>query len=390
MSDYLLNTYQPLPVCFSHGEGAWLWDEDNHQYLDALGGIAVCGLGHAHPDITKAIQTQAQQLLHTSNYYQISNQQHLAQQIAQYSGMSESFFANSGAEANEAAMKICRLFGHKKAIEHPHVIVMEKAFHGRTLAMLSASGSRKVQAGFEPLVQGYIRAPYNDIDAIETILQNRHDVVAIFLEPIQGEGGINLPSAGYLQSVRQLCDRYDCLMVLDEVQSGIARTGKFFAYQHENILPDIVTSAKALGNGIPIGACIAAGKALNLLQPGNHGTTFGGSPFATKVASTVLDVIERDSLCDASHQLGQFILEGLTDSLQNFQCVNEVRGKGLMIGIELNRPCLALAKIGLKERILFNIASSQVVRLLPPYILDREQAQLIIDKITSCISQFTQ
>lgn len=388
MSDSLLTTYQSLPVSFTHGQGAWLWDAAGKKYLDALGGIAVCALGHAHPEVTAAICEQAGKLLHTSNVYQIENQRRLADQLTRLAAMEQAFFCNSGAEANEAALKLCRLYGHKKGIHNPHVIVMEKAFHGRTLATLSASGSRKVQAGFEPLVQGFIRAPFNDMKSLETIARHSHEVVAVLLEPIQGEGGIYLPDANYLLNIRELCDANDWLMVLDEVQTGVGRTGKFYNYQHHNLLPDIVTTAKALGNGIPIGACLARGKALDLFHAGNHGSTFGGNPFATHVAHTVLSIIERDHLVKQAATRGDQLQHSLRKHLADNAHVVDIRGQGLMIGIELGIPCRELLRIGLEQGILFSITADKVVRILPPYIISEEETEEIGKRIAGAITTF--
>jgi acetylornithine aminotransferase len=383
-----MTTYNPFPVTFEKGDGAWLYDTEGRDYLDALGGVAVCALGHHHPVITDAILDQAQRLLHTSNAYHIQHAEKLAKKLCEITGMEEVFFANSGAEANEAALKLSRLYGHQKNIEFPHLIVMEKSFHGRTLAMLSASGNRKIQAGYEPFVQGFIRCPFNNIEAAEQILQSRHDIAGIMVEPIQGEGGIFVPDPGYLKALRELCDKYDCLLILDEVQTGIGRTGKFFAYQHENILPDVVTCAKALGNGIPIGACLARGKAAHLFKPGMHGSTFGGNPFATRVGLAVLEALEQDKLIARASELGHRIKTALTEALANHPHVKAVRGKGLMIGIELDKPCREIMQIGLNNRILFNVTSESVIRLLPPYILTDEEADLIVTRIVKTIEDY--
>lgn len=290
MADHLMSTYSRLPVEFQRGDGIWLWDSEGRQYLDALSGIAVCGLGHAHPAVTSAIAEQAGTLVHTSNLYGIGLQGQLADKLCSLSQMDRVFFSNSGAEANEAAIKIARLFGHSKGIDNPAIIVMDKSFHGRTLATLTATGNRKVQAGFEPLVQGFIRVPYNDLDAIGKVAANSQDVAAILVEPIQGEGGINIPDEAYLDGIRALCDDNNWLMMLDEIQTGMGRTGRWFAWQHSNARPDVVTLAKALGNGVPIGACLASGKAAEMMQPGSHGTTFGGNPLACRAAIAVLEI----------------------------------------------------------------------------------------------------
>lgn len=388
MTSHLMSTYKPLPISFSHGKGAWLWDNDGNAYLDALTGIAVCGLGHAHPKVTATIQEQAQKLLHTSNGFRIDNQEHLADRLTQLSGMDNAFFANSGAEANETALKLCRLWGREKNIAIPHVIVADNAFHGRTLATLSASGSRSIQAGFEPLVQGFIRVPFNDVNAIKTVLQSRHDVVAIMVEPIQGNGGIKIPADDYLLQLRKLCDEYDCLLILDEIQSGMGRSGKWFAYQHTPILPDILTCAKALGNGIPIGACLARGKAAQLFQPGQHGATFGGNPFACAVALTVLNTIEEENLLPHIAKMGELLQQGLNETLSHHPKVKAIRARGLLLGVELSAPCTNLLPIGLKERLLFNVTAENVIRILPPYIINADEVAQIVTRLQKTIAQF--
>lgn len=389
MTDELMSTYNPLPVSLERGKGAWVWDTKGKRYLDAMGGIAVCALGHAHESITQVIQDQAGKLLHTSNLYHIDYQEALAKKLIALSGMEQAFFCNCGAEANEAALKLCRLYGHKLGINNPCIIVMEKAFHGRTLAMVSASGSRKIQAGFEPLVQGFIRAPYNDIAALETIAKHAHDVVAVMLEPIQGEGGIQIPAPDYLKKIRALCDEHQWLMVLDEVQTGMGRTGQFFCYQHENILPDIVTLAKALGNGIPIGVCLARGNARNLFHPGSHGSTFGGNPLSCRVALTVLETLEKEQLISTNAATGQMLLTQLKSKLAHHPLVADIRGKGLMIGIELKKPCRPILQIGLDKGILLNVTADNVIRLLPPYILDPVQIDYLIECVVDCINEFS-
>ena len=380
-----MKTYAPLDVTFEHGDGAYLWDTNGQQYLDALCGIAVCGLGHAHPAISKTIAEQASKLLHTSNLYQIDKQQTLANQLCDISSMSRVFFSNSGAEANEAAIKIARLFGHKKKIKNPNIIVMENSFHGRTMATLSATGNRKVQAGFEPLVQGFIRAPYDDIDAIKNIAENNNNVVAILVEPIQGEGGINIPQADYLNQLRDICDQNDWLLMLDEIQTGMGRTGKWFAFQHNNIQPDVMTLAKALGNGVPIGACLANEKAGDVLQPGNHGSTFGGNPLMCATATTVINTIESDGLIGNAKQLGDYLVSGFKDKLESLTGVNEIRGIGLMIGIKLEHDCPELVQLALENKLLINVTAGNVIRLLPPMILNQKQADIIIDTVSELV-----
>ncbi len=388
MTDHLMSTYARLPVQFERGEGVWLWDTEGKQYLDALSGIAVCGLGHAHPTVAEAISAQAGRLLHTSNLYGIPLQADLADRLCQLSAMKRVFFCNSGAEANEAAIKIARLYGHGRGIECPAIIVMENSFHGRTLATLTATGNRRVQAGFEPLVQGFIRVPYNDLDAIRTVAQNSSDVAAILVEPVQGEGGINVPDPGYLAGIREICDERNWLMMLDEIQTGIGRTGQWFAYQHDRLLPDVVTVAKALGNGVPIGACLARGAAAELLQPGSHGTTFGGNPLATRAAMAVLDVIEAEQLVNQATGVGRQLLAGFTEKLSGLDGVREIRGSGLMIGIELERPCGELVKTALHCGLLINVTAERVIRLLPPLITSKKQAAMIVDKVSDLIRDF--
>ncbi|MCC5014358.1 MULTISPECIES: aspartate aminotransferase family protein [unclassified Legionella] len=384
----LITSYNPLPVTFTHGEGVWLYDDAGKAYLDGLSGIAVCGLGHAHPDVTRTIQQQAAKLLHTSNTFHIKEQELLAEKLVSLCAMEQIFIANSGAEANEAAIKLSRLYGHKKGIETPSIIVMERAFHGRTMATLTASGSRKVQAGFEPLVPGFIRAPFNDIDAIRTIAANRDDVVAIMLEPIQGEGGIYAAEDSYLRAVSQLCKEHDWLLILDEIQTGNARTGKFFAYMHANIQPDIITTAKGLGNGIPISACLMNKKASDLFKPGNHGSTFGGNPLACATALTVLNVIERDKLCDVVTHHSALLKEKLMLELGEHPNVRGIRGKGYMLGIELDRPATDARTIGLANGVLFNVTADTVIRLLPPLIINEKEIDELVLRLTRTIRQF--
>lgn len=385
-----MKTYAPLDVTFEHGEGAYLWDTNGQQHLDALSGIAVCGLGHAHPAITKTISEQAAKLLHTSNLYNIANQQHLADQLCEISGMARAFFSNSGAEANEAAIKIARLFGHNNNIDNPAIIVMENSFHGRTMATLSATGNRKVQAGFEPLVQGFVRAPYNNVDAIKNIAENNNNVVAILVEPIQGEGGVQIPDANYLNQLREICDQQNWLLMLDEIQTGMARTGKWFAFQHSNIQPDVMTLAKALGNGVPIGACLANEKAGAVLQAGNHGSTFGGNPLMCATASTVIDTIKAQNLLENASVMGNYIIKALSDKLAQLDGVRNIRGMGLMIGIELdsdcvNEPCANLVNLALQQYLLINVTAGNVIRLLPPLIINQQQADSIVNIVSGLV-----
>lgn len=383
-----ITSYNPLPVEFERGEGIWLYDNQGQKYLDALSGIAVTGLGHSHPKLTQALCEQAGKLLHTSNVYHITYQQKLAEKLTALSGMEQVFFSNSGAEANEAAIKLARLYGHSKNIENPTIIVMEKAFHGRTMATLTASGSRKVQAGFEPLVPGFVRAPYNDIEAIKHIAENRDDIVGVMLEPIQGEGGIHPADIDYLNQLGAICDDNAWLFILDEIQTGVARTGTFYAYMHSQIKPDVLTSAKGLGNGIPIGACLISGRAKDLFVPGKHGSTFGGNPFACRAALTVCETIEQQNLCQHAAKIGDYLKQSLTERFANHSHVKDIRGWGLMLGIELDKPCREMMKIGLEHRILFNVTQENTLRILPPLIIEKEDADEIVKRIAACIDAF--
>lgn len=382
--------YRRLPVAFERGAGAWLWDEQGNPYLDALSGIAVCALGHAHPAVSEALCKQASQLTHTSNLYGIPLQERLASRLTVLSGMQNAFFCNSGAEANEAAIKIARVYGHQKNISRPVVVVMEGGFHGRTLATLSATGNRKFQAGFEPLVAGFLPVPYSDLEALHELGNQCADVVAVLLEPIQGEGGIVVPSEGYLRGVRGLCDDRGWLMMLDEVQTGMCRTGRWFACQHAGILPDVMTLAKALGNGVPIGACLARGKGAEMLQPGTHGSTFGGNPLACRAALAVIETMERDELAMRAAELGERMLSRFRHVLRNVKGVKEIRGQGLMIGIELDRPCTNLVSMALERKLLINVTEGNVVRLLPPLIISDAEADQIVDVVSEVISIYLQ
>jgi acetylornithine aminotransferase len=387
MTSALMDTYARLPVVFARGEGAYVWDEDGKRYLDALTGLAVTGLGHAHPRVTAAIAHQAQALLHTSNLYRIRAQEQLAEKLTRLSGMERVFFCNSGAEANEAAIKIARLVGHKRDNRAPHVIVVENSFHGRTLGTLTATGNRKVQAGFEPLLTGFVRAPFDDVAAIETIAENNESVVAILVEPIQGEAGIVVPKPGYLAALRRICDRRGWLLMLDEVQTGNGRTGRYFAYQHDGILPDVVTTAKGLGNGVPIGACLARGVAAEAFRPGNHGSTFGGNPLACAAGLAVIDALEKDGLMARAATLGERMLARLRTSLAGDNRVVDIRGRGLMLGIELANGCGDLVKRGLATGLLVNVTHDRVIRLLPPLVLTDAEADTIVDGVVSLIRE---
>ncbi len=388
MNDALMATYNRLPVTFTRGEGARLWDTDGKTYLDAISGIAVCNLGHAHPAITTAVCEQAGQLVHTSNIYGIARQEELGAALTRLSGMERVFFGNSGAEANEAAIKLARLYGHRKGIDNPAIVVMENSFHGRTMATLSATGNRKVHAGFEPLVQGFVRVPYDDVDAVRAVAENQSNVVAVLVEPVQGEGGVNIPAADYLNQLRALCDEHDWLLMLDEIQTGMGRTGQPFAHQHNGIRPDVMTVAKALGNGVPIGACLASGEAAGLFAPGNHGSTFGGNPLACAAGLAVCNTMEGEQLWQRAGVLGQRLQDGFRQALDGLEGVREIRGLGLMIGIELEKPCGELVGQALAAGLLINVTADSVVRLLPPMILSDDEADELIAGLSTLIRKF--
>ena len=388
MSHSLMSNYGRPSVQFHHGAGAYLWDEQQNRYLDALAGIAVCGLGHAHPRVTQAICEQAKTLVHTSNLYGIERQQALADKLVALSGLEKVFFANSGAEANEAAIKIARRWGNLRQVNNPQIIVMEHSFHGRTMATLSATGNPKVQAGFEPLVTGFIRVPYNDIGAIEAVAAQHDNVVALLVEPIQGEGGVNIPAADYLTKIRQLCDDNHWLMMLDEIQTGIGRTGQWFAFQHQNLLPDVMTLAKALGNGVPIGACLARGEAAETLQAGTHGSTFGGNPLSCASALAVLNTIEDENLIQHCQKMGNHLLQQFKQQLADVDGVVDIRGQGLIIGIELNQPCPGLVAQAQQKKLLINVTAERVIRLLPPLIIDLAQANQIVTIVSDLLKNF--
>ena len=385
---FLMQTYGRQPIAFSHGEGVWLWDTDGKRYLDALCGIAVTGLGHAHPKIVAALAKQAGRLMHASNLYRIPEQEQLAERLCGLADMDNVFFCNSGAEANETAIKLARLYGHQKGIDKPVIVAMEQSFHGRTMATLSATGNRKVQAGFEPLLSGFARVPYDDVTAVEQVAANNPDVVAVLVEPVQGEGGINIPDAGYLQALREICDRMGWLLILDEVQSGMGRTGKWFAHQHGSARPDVMTLAKGLGNGFPIGACLARGAAATVLQPGSHGSTFGGNPLACAAAMTTLEIMEEESLLTRAVELGDGIASSLRDKLADTAGVRQVRNKGLMIAIELDRPCQELVSRGFEAGLLINVTAGSAVRLLPPLIMTDEHSRIVVDGVSALIKTF--
>jgi len=385
----LMSTYARKPITFVSGSGAWLVSEQQDKYLDALSGIAVCGLGHSHPEVSQEIAKQAATLTHTSNIYRIKLQETLGEKLCQLSGMDAVFFGNSGAEANEAAIKLARVYGHHKNIQEPAIIVMENSFHGRTMATLTATGNRKAHAGFEPLVPGFIRAPYDDTEAVESILKNNANIAAILVEPIQGEGGVHIPAQGYLSALKKLCEKYDVLFMLDEVQTGNGRTGKWFCFQHEDAKPDVLITAKGLANGVPIGACMATKEVANLFAPGSHGSTFGGNPLACCAAITTLSVIENDKLLDNAEHLGNYIVNELKAKLSSNKIVKEIRGKGLIIGIELTIPCAELVDNCLEEKLLINVTAERVIRLLPPLIFDKTHADTMTNILVDCVENLS-
>lgn len=385
-----MNTYGRQPVTFVKGEGIWLWDNQGNKYLDGLAGVAVNGLGHAHPKLVQAITEQAAKLIHVSNIYNIAEQAQLADKLAQISAMDRVFFCNSGCEANEAAIKLARLYGHNKGIESPEIIVMEKAFHGRTMATLSATGNRKAQAGFEPLVSGFIRVPFDDLEAIEQVASRNKNVVAILVEPVQGEGGINIPQdvKAYLEGLRKLCDANDWLLMLDEVQSGIGRTGTWFAFQHTDVVPDVMTLAKGLGSGVPIGACIAKGRAAEVFTYGKHGSTFGGNPLASIAGLTTLQTISQDKLRENAETIGDWMCQQFKSGLADESGVQAIRNAGLMLGIQLDRPCGELVKQALEQKLLINVTAENVVRLLPPLVINQDEAGQIVKILCPLIKNF--
>jgi acetylornithine/N-succinyldiaminopimelate aminotransferase len=384
---HLMNTYARLPIAFERGQGVWVWDTQGKRYLDALCGIAVTGIGHAHPTFVRAISEQAARIVHASNLYRIPEQEGLAARLCEVSGMDTVFFCNSGCEANEAAIKLARLHGHHRGIEQPVIVVMEKAFHGRTIATLSATGSRKVQAGFEPLLAGFVRVPYDDAEALGTVAQHKN-IVAILVEPIQGEGGVNVPDAAYLAYLREVCDRHGWLLMLDEVQTGMGRTGKWFAHQHAAIRPDVLTLAKGLANGVPMGACLASGPAAHVFKPGSHGSTFGGNPLACAAASATLQVIAEEGLLDNAQSMGELIRGALRERLHGVPAIRDIRGMGLMIGVELDRPCGDLVSRAIERGVLINVTADNVLRMLPPLILQPAEALLLIDTVAGLIHEF--
>lgn len=388
LSGAIMPTYARLPVTFAKGEGCVLWDTDGKPYLDALSGIAVCSLGHSRREVADAICEQAQSLLHTSNLYQIEHQTALGEKLCQLSGMERVFFANSGAEANEAAIKVARLYGHNKGIDNPVIIVMSDAFHGRTMATVTATGNVKAQTGFGPLLEGFERVDYGNVEAVAKLMANNSQVVAVLVEPVQGEGGVNIPAENYLSELRTVCDQYDCLLMVDEIQTGMCRTGEWFAFQHAGIQPDVMTLAKALGNGVPIGACLAGGKATDVFGPGNHGSTFGGNPLSCRAALAVVEVMEKENLAQRAAELGGYFVAQFTEQLSGVAGVTEIRAKGLMVAVQLDRDCGELVAQALNEGLLINVTAGNVVRLLPPLVLTDAEADQIISKVSALVKSY--
>lgn len=387
VTSHLMRAYARQPISFERGSGARLWDRQGVEYLDAIAGVAVTSLGHAHPEITRVISEQAGMLLHTSNVFRIDWQEQLGQRLCTLAGMQQAFFCNSGAEANEAAIKLARLHGHRKQVTRPKIVVMESGFHGRTIATLSASGNPAKQQGFEPLLSGFLRVPYNDIEALRRLAAQEPEIVAVLLEPVQGEGGIRVASADYLRALRTLCDEHGWLLMLDEIQAGLGRTGAWFGHQHAAITPDVITLAKALGNGVPIGACLARGAAVDLFSPGQHGSTFGGNPLACRVACTVLDIMQRERLPERAALLGVRLLRGLQDALGEQPGVIAIRGQGLMVGIELDSNCKDLVGRALSEqRLLITVTRDTIIRLLPPLICDEAQIDDIVARLACLLA----
>ena len=385
---HVMNTYARLPVAFERGEGSWLWDANGKRYLDAVAGVAVCALGHGHPRYVAALREQLGRLVHTSNLYQITLQEKLADRLAAISGMENVFFCNSGCEANEAAIKLARLYGHKKNIEAPAIVVLEKAFHGRTMATLSATGSRKVQAGFEPLVSGFVRVPFDDLEAVKRVAEVNRSVVAVLVELLQGEGGVNVCHEGYLRGLREICEAHGWLLMLDEVQSGMGRTGKWFAFQHSGVRPDVMPLAKGLANGLPIGACLADGPAAQLFKPGNHGSTFGGNPLACAGALATLDIIEEERLMENAVKVGDYLRGELARRIGGLKGVKEIRGQGLLIGVELEHACGELVQQALDRGFLINVTVDNVIRLMPPLVFKMEEAGLLLETLVPLVTEF--
>ena len=385
---HLMNTYARQSVAFVKGQGVWLWDEAGKKYLDALAGIAVNTLGHNHPRLVAALSEQISRIIHTSNLFRIPLQEAAADRVCEITGLDEVFFCNSGCEANEAAIKIARKYGHERGVSEPAIVVMEKSFHGRTLATLSATGSRKVQAGFEPLVQGFVRVPFNDLDAVRHVAAHNRNVVAVMVEPIQGEGGIYVSRLEYLRGLKEICDRHEWLFIADEVQCGLGRTGKWFVYQHAGFLPDVVPLAKGLGSGVPVGACVAGARAKGVFKPGNHGSTFGGNPLAMTAVVTTIDTIREEDLLANAVKVGDAIRGGLAAALKDRAGVTEVRGMGLMIGIELDRPCGELVQLALETGLVINVTAENVVRLLPPLVMSEVEGRAVVERLAPLARDF--
>ncbi|MBA3981690.1 MAG: aspartate aminotransferase family protein [Alcanivorax sp.] len=385
--NYLMPTYARQPLSFTRGEGVWLYDSDGRAWLDGVSGIAVCNLGHCHPAVSRALARQAETLVHTSNLYQIDAQARLAEALCQLAGMDKAFFCNSGAEANEAAIKIARLYGHRRGIEVPTIIVLDSAFHGRTMATLTATGNVKAQQGFEPLLAGFVRAPWNDVEALRALAREHDNIVAVLAEPVQGEGGVRVPAADFLPQLRALCDQQDWLLMLDEVQTGNGRTGSYFACNRAGVIPDVLTTAKGLGNGFPIGACLAAGKAVDVFGPGNHGSTYGGNPLGCTTALAVVETL-RDEVIPGVHRKGERLVAGLRDALKDLPMVREVRGQGLIVGVELDRDCGEIVALARDNGLLINVTAGRVVRLLPPLIISDAELATLIERVSAAIHAF--
>ncbi len=385
---HLMNTYARQPVAFVRGEGVWLWDEEGRKYLDALAGIAVSTLGHNHPVLVRAIAEQAARVIHTSNLFRIPAQERAADLLAQITGLDEVFFCNSGLEANECAIKLARLYGHQRGVAEPHIVVMENAFHGRSLATLSATGSRKVQAGFEPLVPGFVRVPFNDLDAVRAVAEHDKSVVAVLIEPIQGEGGSNVSRLEYLRGLHELCAKHEWLFISDEIQCGIGRTGKWFVYQHAGFLPDVVPLAKGLAGGLPVGACVAGGRAKGVFKPGNHGTTFGGGPLVMTALEATLGTMMKDRLLDNAEKVGRVIHDGLAAAFSGIAGVKEIRGMGLIIGVELDRPCTGIVATALERGLVLNVTHDNVIRLLPPLVMSEDEGRQVVALLAPIVTAF--
>jgi len=384
-----MNTYARQPVAFVRGEGVWLWDEEGRKYLDALAGIAVNTLGYAHPRLTEALTKRIKSgVIHTSNLWRIPDQEAAADRIAEITGLEEVFFCNSGLEANEAAIKIARKYGHERGVAEPAIVVMEKAFHGRSLATLSATGSRKVQAGFEPLVSGFVRVPLNDLEAVKQLAENNRNVVAVMVEPIQGEGGINVSRLDYLRALRELCERKQWLFISDEVQCGLGRTGNWFVYQHAGFVPDVVPLAKGLGSGVPVGACVVGGRAKGLFKPGNHGSTFGGNPLAMTAVATTIDVIKEEGLLANAERVGAAIRNGLAETVGKLPGIAEIRGMGLMLGVELERPCGELVREALQAALVMNVTADNVIRMLPALVMNEDEGAMVVERLAPLVKSF--